>query len=474
MKVPLHKPKLLIIVLSQQREDDIPDQAAKIIPPLSAMLLAAMTPPVVEIELLHEVLRPVDYHTDADFIALSFLESSAVHAYEVASHFRGVGRIVVAGGRYVTAFPDEVQAHFDSILVGEAHHVWPRLVEDMVAGRLKPRYIADDSAPLTDIPSPRYDLIERDFLVPIVTETTRGCPHSCSYCHLNIRPTPLRKRPIEEVLRDLRNIWGLPFLKRKYAVLIDDNFGGDIVYAKRLLREIALLKFWGIGIQCSVDCLHDEEFIELLRDARCRLVLIGMDSLNQASLVHIKKTQNRTDAYRTLFARLHRNGIVSFASVKFGFDQDTAEYYRSLPSAIAEVNPALLYPEMVTPHVGTPLYLQTLTEGRLHDQDLTHYTGKHMVFDHPTLTSVELLNAYRSVSRQFYTRKAIFRRWWLLLRALVHTTPIPAMLSRGIFMTLVYWVMSRRQRRQVLEGKKQGPMQRTHGAEHASMTGQPV
>ena len=51
-------------------------------------------------------------------------------------------------------------------------------------------------------------------------------------------------RPIDDVIRDLSNTDGLPWYKKKMAMLLDNNLGGDLKYAKELLREIAKLKFW--------------------------------------------------------------------------------------------------------------------------------------------------------------------------------------------------------------------------------------
>src|SRR5574341_1555516 len=136
----MKKQKVLIIVLFQNLRDAEPHYARNPAPPLPGILLAALTPPVVDIEVLHEMVRPIDYETDADCIAISFMDYLAPHAYEVAARFRREGKRVIGGGKFVSTYPDEAQPHFDSILVGEAQGIWPQVVEDLVAGRLKPRY----------------------------------------------------------------------------------------------------------------------------------------------------------------------------------------------------------------------------------------------------------------------------------------------------------------------------------------------
>ncbi len=86
------KPKLQIIVLFQNLGDEHPYYAQAPAPPLSGVLLAGLTPDIVEIELHHEMVRPIDYTTDADFIALSFMDFCAPHAYDVAAPSASSGR----------------------------------------------------------------------------------------------------------------------------------------------------------------------------------------------------------------------------------------------------------------------------------------------------------------------------------------------------------------------------------------------
>jgi len=174
---------------------------------------------------------------------------------------------VIGGGKFASTFPEEVQPHFDSILVGEAQEVWPHMVEDLVSGRLQPRYDAPLNSPLAGIPPPRYDLAESVYATPIVTEATRGCPHPCTYCQLNIRRAPHRTRPVQDVIRDLSNTGGLPWHKRKMAMLLDNNLGGDVKYAKELLAEIAKLKLWGLGAS-SHRCPRDNGLSMPLAAAR--------------------------------------------------------------------------------------------------------------------------------------------------------------------------------------------------------------
>lgn len=466
----MRKPRLLIIVLFQNLGEGNPHYARNPAPPLPGILLAGMTPPIVEVEVLHEMVRPIDYTTDAKFVALSFMDYLAPHAYEVAARFRALGKIVVGGGKFASTFPDEVEPHFDAILEGEAQELWPVMIRDMVRGTLRRRYVADGTPSLEGIPPPRYDLVEKAFSVPIVTEATRGCPHPCTYCALNIRRTPHRTRPVEEVIRDLTATASLPWHRRKMAMILDNNLGGDLHYAKALLREVAQLKSWAVGVQFSMECLRDAEFVDLLASARCRMAFIGMESLNEESLEGVAKRQNRVEEYRGAVERLHRRGILTFAGLMFALEEDRAETYATLAGRLADVGVAAVLPSIAIPIPGTPWHAQVAAEGRITDSDLSHYEGDHLVFRHPHMTADDVHRAFRSVTGAFYSPAAILRRWWRIMRLQRAEESLPGFLLKLGILTVVYFRISRFQRHHARERVLADPA-RDHAGAHGGSAG---
>jgi len=438
----MSKPKLQIIVLFQNLGEDQAYFARSPAPPLSGALVAGLTPPIVEVELLHEMVRPIDYNTDADFIGLSFMDYCAPHAFEVANKFRKLGKIVVAGGRYPSTFPKEVIPHFDSVVVGEAEPVWPQVVEDMVKGKLKKVYEAPAAPSLENIPPPRYDLIESDFAVPVVTEATRGCKYRCSFCQLTINPTPYRLRPIEDVIRDLTATTRLPFHKRKMAMLLDNNLGGDLGYAKELLKEIAKLKLWGLGTQFSFDCLHDDEFVDLLVKARGAMAFIGLESLNEPSLSSVHKRQNKVEEYKDLFEKLKKRGILTFTGLMLALDEDTPSYYKSLPKKLDEIDPSSILLSISIPIPGTPFHEQVESEGRIFDKDLSHYEGDHLVFKPKRVTPGEVFEAFGRINKYFYSWKSILKRWWRFISTMSAGKNIFKWLFNSLLISFILFKLS--------------------------------
>ena len=431
------KPRLQIIVLFQNLGEQQAYYARCPTPPVSGMLLAALTPDLVEVELVHEMVRPIDYETTADYIALSFMDFCAPHAFEVAARFRHRGKIVIAGGRYPSTFPQTCLPHFDAVVAGEAERVWPRVVEDLVLGRLRHFYQAPFAPSLEAIPPPRYDLAEPVFTAPVITEATRGCPFRCTYCALNIRPSAHRTRPIEDVIRDLTATSRLPFWKRKLAMLCDNNLGGDLDYAKELLQEIARLDLWALGAQFTFNCLKDDEFLDRFTAAGGIMAFIGLESLNEPSLAGVKKRQNRVREYRYYFDKLRERGILTFTGVMFALDGDTPEYYRDLPARLEEVDPTAILSSISIPIPGTPFHRQVEEDGRLVDRNLAHYEGDHLVFLPTTVSPQNVLEAYQRVNREFYAWPAIARRWGRFMRTYFSAG---ASLGRAAHAALVSWV----------------------------------
>jgi len=447
----MRRPKLQIIVLFQNLGEERPYYARSPSPPLSGLLLAALTPPEVAVEVLHEMVRPIDYDTDADFIALSFLDYCAPHAYRVAREFRRRGKQVLAGGRFPSTFPEAVAPHVDAVVVGEAERIWPQVVADLLRGTLAPRYDAPFALPLTDIPPPRYDLAEPQFSVPVVSEATRGCPFRCTYCQLTIAPAPFRKRPIADVVRDLQATSRLPHHKRKIAMLYDNNLGGDLTYAKELLREIAKLKLWGLGVQLSLNCLQDGEFVDLLAAANCRMAFVGMESLNQASLAAVDKRHNRVTEYKQLFAALRRRGILVFAGTMLALDGDTREDYERLPALLEDADPAAIFLSLAIPIPGTPFHRQVAGEGRILDDDLAHYDGDHLVLRPANVEPGEVLAAAVRVKRSFYSWRSIARRWWRLMRDYLGHGRLRRRILPAVLLSFILWQLSVFQRQHARE-----------------------
>ena len=79
--------------------------------------------------------------------------------------------------------PDEASRHADAIVIGEAEEIWPALIDDFKANKLKHIYKQDSRPSMINMPIPRRDLFDRSkYLAKNTIFTTRGCPFDCTFC----------------------------------------------------------------------------------------------------------------------------------------------------------------------------------------------------------------------------------------------------------------------------------------------------
>ena len=77
--------------------------------PLTATLLAALTPPELgfDIRICDASVSDVPMDGTFDLVAISIITGTAIEGYRLADHFRAKGATVVMGGVHATLLPEE-------------------------------------------------------------------------------------------------------------------------------------------------------------------------------------------------------------------------------------------------------------------------------------------------------------------------------------------------------------------------------
>ena len=97
--------------------------------------------PDITVELLDANKEPFyPEKVDADLIGFTVLTPQSPWAYSMSDKLRALGKKVVLGGIHVTALPEEAAEHADSIVLGEAEHVWKQVLDDTESDSMKPVY----------------------------------------------------------------------------------------------------------------------------------------------------------------------------------------------------------------------------------------------------------------------------------------------------------------------------------------------
>ena len=341
------------------------------LPSLGLLYLAACTPPGHDLRYFEaeaDGKEPAEVY-DCDLVAISTFSAQVFEAYAIADRLRWRGVRVAMGGLHVTVRPEEAAAHADFVVVGEGEHAWPEVVR--AAERCEPDRIFQAATfgpvDLHRLPVPRFDLLGDRPYNRFTVQTSRGCPWRCDFCASTVMlGQRYRKRPVADVVRDIREIQRLR--PDAFIEFADDNTFVDKAWGRELCRQLVPLQLkWFTETDISV--ADDPELLNLMRDAGCRQVLIGLESPAQGPLQGIETRANfkaRTAGrYADALRRIQAHGITVNGCFILGLDGHTPdifgevlEFARAVPLFDVQITVLTAFP-------GTPLYDRLEREGRV-------------------------------------------------------------------------------------------------------------
>ncbi len=392
--------------------------------PLNIPILGALTPETsFTMEFINEYWgEQVDFHSDADLVAISFVTPSARRAYEVADKFRERGKPVVMGGVHASVCAEEAARHADVIIAGEAEETWPRFLEDFLAGAVKPRYDATRPVPPELIPLPNRGLAKRPWkLHNISMMATRGCPFGCDFCAVsNFFGKKVRCRPVDLVIQDLEAALALEEQQTRLVALKDDNLAFNRDYAGTLFERLIPLNLQWAG-QTNIKSLDDPELVDLMAKSGAALITVGLESVKPANIARYHKSYEEAARVKEVIARLHRHNIFVWGSYMIGFDDDTPESLEATYRQAKYLNLDLATFNLLTPFPGTDLYHRLAAEGRLVEKRWEYYDVEHSVFKPLLMSQEELTRQAHQIIRRFYSGGEISHRMalsvWRMLKS---------------------------------------------------------
>jgi len=383
-------------------------------PSLGLALLAALTPPEFNVKIINEECEKIDFDNPVDLVGISFLTPAAPRAYEIADAFRKKDITVVFGGVHASAMPDEAIEHADSVVIGEAENIWPKLLEDYKNKNLKRFYKANSFVDLTNLPIPRRELLNKKiYLSTNVVQASRGCPQGCEFCSIEkFFGKKARFRPVEDVIEEIKGMD-----RQKFLLFTDDNLIINPSYLKKLLTALIPLKRKWLG-EATWVIGHKPEILKLMRKSGCLGLFIGFESVRMQP--NTKKTSiysDMRDAYLQTIKNLHKNKMAVCGAFIFGFDNDELSSFDETLRFCLDVDVDVAQFSSLIPFPGTPLMERLTKEGRIMTRDWSKYTyeppGK--IFHPKNITCEELEKNIGRMYREFYSYKRLLPR---LTRAL--------------------------------------------------------
>ena len=376
--------------------------------PLVFAILAGLTPPDVELDLIDERLGPIPDDHNTDLVALTVETFTARRAYQIATRFHERGVPVVVGGYHPTFLPEEALQYADGVVIGDAEGLWKQVVSDARLGRLQRTYRQQGQPPLQGLTYDRTIFEGKRYTPAVPVQYGRGCRFACDFCSIHaFYGNSVRQRPVREVVAEIET------LDRKNVLLVDDNILLDVPSAEELFRALIPLNIRWYG-QVSIDIGGNTRLMDLMEKSGCIAVLVGFESLDERNLIQMKKQSNlRRGDYATVIQQFRDRGIMIYASFVFGSDHDTVDTFdATLDFAYrSKFMQAQFVP--LNPLPGSRLYERLRAEGRLiYDRwwiDPEYRFGQASF--HPRgMTADELTEGCSRIRREFHQYASVFRR----------------------------------------------------------------
>lgn len=326
---------------------------------LAMPALSAATPPDWEKKVVLQYFDDIDYDTDASIIAITSMGYDISQGIEIALEFRRRNKIVIFGG---------YQAHFSSHLLKDicdcVVHGNPgpndmkQILADAGNYRLQREYHCG-----IDINFPfDYSILAGKNITFMPVLSSIGCINDCDFCcTAAVYKRRFRLRKIEYVIEDLKSIKKIS----KKAGFVDNNIYNNRDYLLKLLKAMLANDIdlrW--GAQVTIDIGDDPEVLRYLYKAGCRLLFIGMETLNQENLAGVNKKYT-VQSYRERLRNINKSGIKVAGYFMFGLDNDTKETPQMLYDFISTSGISIPILNILIPVPGTRLFERLQKENRI-------------------------------------------------------------------------------------------------------------
>lgn len=375
------------------------------------LTLAALCPKGSELILLDERFEVIDYTEMYDIVAITAMTPQALRAYYIADEFRRRGKVVVLGGLHVTVLPEEAEAHADAVVVGEGDILWKEVLTDFIAGNLKTRYIQKPGIDLKKVPIPRFDLCNPSRYGFVNIQTTRGCPHDCSFCSASlVFGKTYRTKTVEQVLQE---VTAAKLVFEDTPIFFsDDNFLVNRSHAKKLLHRLREKKIrW--SSQADISICEDTALLDLMRESGCASIFIGFETLSDANMIKIDGTGfkvRRLDSYPRMIEQIQSHGIAITGSFIVGLDHDDVRVFDRIIRFVQSTGLFRGIYTILAPAPGTRIRAELESENRLLPHTWDAITGYNVTYSPKKMSVEDLKDGLTYIYEETFNPTAVLKR----------------------------------------------------------------
>src|SRR5215469_8729819 len=245
----------------------------------------------------------------------------------------------------------------------------------------------------------------------IALYSTRGCPAQCTFC---LWPQTLsghawRKRATDDVAAELA--WAKEnFPEVKEYFFDDDTFN---IQKQRTIELCEKLKPLGLTWSCTSRVTTDRETLKAMKDAGCRLLIVGFESGDPQILKNIKKgaTVERARAFAKDCSDL---GLVIHGDFILGLPGETKESIRNTINFAKTLDCETIQVSIAHAYPGTEFYEFAKVNGFITNEKMEDGGGHQMAhIEYPGLPTDYVMEMVHRFYDEYYFRpKAAFRVVW--------------------------------------------------------------
>jgi radical SAM superfamily enzyme YgiQ (UPF0313 family) len=222
---------------------------------------------------------------------------------------------------------------------------------------------------INDIPYPALDLfgigggmgINKKNSLPIIG--SRSCPFNCTFC-FSPSGYSYKERSLDSIFTEIK------YWKNKFEItgvyFVDELFGRS----KERVYEFCK-RFYELDLELMVQLRVDivtEKLISVLKNANCKSILYGIESVNQKVLDSMKKNITIQQIENAL-KLTHQYNIANFSNLIFGDKAETYEMANESLSWSYRNSSYGLFHNFIIAYPGTALYNYGVEIGRIDKLD---------------------------------------------------------------------------------------------------------
>jgi len=220
---------------------------------------------------------------------------------------------------------------------------------------------------------PAYDLINinlyQDATQYFTIETSRGCPHRCSFCYVHdFHKMKWRYKSLTKVFYEIKYI--MDKYNTKKFTICDDNFFVDkervLDFCRGIINKNIKIEIFAYA-RANYFARYSFEELELIKDSGFKFIAIGAESGSQRVLDFIHKDITKEDILLSA-KNCVKHGIIPVYSFIIGIPgekkedlEKTIDIYFKLKNISSKVEINGFY--VFTPYPGTPIFRKSIEWG---------------------------------------------------------------------------------------------------------------